>query len=127
MKKPVVTIDFDHTLLFEDGETNFHTLKLLSLFNGCTKIILTTRKQSDENVREIKNFCQKNGLFVSLICFVPDEAAKLEKALELQSFCHFDDSEEARGFFNKTNIFFVFTLNSTKWALILKQWGINEN
>ncbi|RTL00155.1 MAG: hypothetical protein EKK57_07860 [Proteobacteria bacterium] len=95
-----ITCDFDHTLQFENGKPNERTLELLRSFQAQV-IVISTRRNTPENMAEVEAFCNKNNLTISKIVLVSNEVEKLNQALAVQSDLHFDDSEEALLLFDK--------------------------
>lgn len=116
----IITCDFDHTLQFENGKPNKQTLKRLVEFMSQVIIIISTRRNTPENVSEIEGFCAKNDLTVSEIVLVSNEVEKLNQAIVHQSDLHFDDSEEALLLFDKQGIPNIDCFDKEAWAEWLK-------
>jgi len=83
-KMKTITCDFDHTLQFENGKPNGRTLELLREFKAQV-IVISTRRNTPENVAEIEAFCDKNNLTISEIVLVSNEVEKLNQAILRQS------------------------------------------
>lgn len=115
----IITCDFDHTLRFENGETNQTTLDLISTFDAQI-IIISTRK----DIQDILDFIVINGLTIKEIVLVSDEHEKLKVAKSFGTSCHFDDSDEALSLFDNQGILTVNCFNSEEWDQWLIKLGI---
>jgi hypothetical protein len=114
--KKIVTIDFDHTLKFETGETNEPTIKQIKALSNCILFVVTSRMFSDESLTEIKLFLSEHEIEVEKIIHTNGNS-KLEALISLKSELHFEDDIWAIEDLKRDlpNIQIVNCFNLKKW------------
>ena len=116
-KLPVVTMDFDHNLMFETGEPNMETVnQFKELQQDYDVYIVTTQIKSSEKLALINKFLSDNGLKAKDVFFTNGKL-KTDIILSLGSTMHFDDDEEELEALTKVNpnIKVIHTFNKEKW------------
>jgi len=116
-KLPVVTMDFDHNLMFETGEPNMETVnQFKELQQDYDVYIVTTQIKSSEKLALINKFLYDNGLKAKGVVFTNGKL-KSDAVLTLGSTLHFDDDEEELEALKTANpnIKVVNSFNKAKW------------
>jgi hypothetical protein len=87
----IITVDFDHTLQFNDSQPNWGTLKKLRMNHGRDQIVIITSRQfSIASVQAIDKFVKEHFLNVSNIIHT-NGALKGKFCKAVGSILHFDD------------------------------------
>jgi len=117
----VITIDFDHTLEFENGGPNMDTINILRNEHvGDTLIIITSRNFSLASMENITNFLEEHRIFVSNIIHTNGHP-KVDFCKAMKSVKHFDDDEGELEMCEAVGIKGVNCFNKDIWDKHLKE------
>lgn len=113
----IITVDFDHTLLFEDGITpNMKTLEILWQEHMRDRIIIVTaRRWSIDSAQQIHKFAKQHGFYWENVIHT-DLRPKGPICRMFGSTKHFDDCPTELQSCRQMGIPVVDCFDGKKWA-----------
>ena len=118
-RKNVVTIDFDHTLKFETGKPNMKTVSMVKKLQSDPNnelFVVTSRKGTSAERREIDKFLKKHGIIVRDVVFTKGRD-KVNTLMNMNSTLHFDDDSDELKQIKAKGISVIDTFNKREWDL----------
>jgi acid phosphatase class B len=112
----LITVDFDHTLQFNDGSPNDTTLQMLRMnHKGDQIVIVTSRSFSVGSVKAIQDFAKQHNLNVSNIIHTNGSLkGPICKAVNSQR--HFDDCEADLDSVKEQGVDIVNCFDAQAWS-----------